>query len=214
MDHDDYDSLPSSKLTGRTTPLHDAAEAGDLEAIRRIAAEGAKLNARDKRGRTPLMVATHANQVEAFRLLLEFGADVDLQDDLRDNPFLYAGAEGLLDILKLANEAGADPTIRNRYGGVAIIPAAEKGHLETARYLLEHSKVDVNHVNNLGWTALLEAIILTDGGPVHQEIIRELIAHGADVTIPDGDGITPLQHARNRGFTEIASILQEAGATR
>jgi ankyrin repeat protein len=213
MDHDDYDSLPSSKLTGRTTPLHDAAGVGNVDAIRKLAAEGTYIDARDERGRTPLMVATHANQVEAFRLLLELGADVDRQDDKRDNPFLYAGAEGLLEILMLANEAGADPTLTNRYGGVAIIPAAEKGHLENVRYLLEHTRVDVNHVNNLGWTALLEAIVLTDGGPVHQQIIAELIAHGADVTIPDGDGVTPLQHARNRGFTEIARLLEEAGAT-
>jgi ankyrin repeat protein len=212
MDHDDYDSLPSSRLSGRTTLLHTAASMGDLDAIRKLAAEEGDINARDERGRTPLMAATRANQVEAFRQLLELGADVDLQDDMRDNPFLYAGAEGLLDILKLANEAGADPTIRNRYGGVAIIPAAEKGHLDNVRYLLEHTNVDVNHINNLGWTALLEAIVLTDGGPVHQEIIAALIEHGADVTIPDGDGVTPLQHARNRGYTEIAAILEKAGA--
>jgi ankyrin repeat protein len=212
MDIDDYDSPPSSKVTGRNTLLHTAASSGDLTAIRKLAAEGADIDARDERGRTPLMAATHANQVEAFRLLLELGADVDLQDDMRDNPFLYAGAEGLLDILKLASEAGADPTIQNRYGGVAIIPAAEKGHLDNVRYLLEHTAVDVNHVNNLGWTALLEAIVLTDGGPVHQEIIAALIAHGADVTIPDGDGVTPLQHARERGYVEIAAILEKAGA--
>jgi uncharacterized protein len=212
MDIDDYDSPPSSKVTGHSTLLHTAANSGDLTAIRKLASEGADIDARDERGRTPLMAATHANQVEAFRLLLELGADVDLQDDMRDNPFLYAGAEGLLDILKLASEAGADPAIQNRYGGVTIIPAAEKGHLDNVRYLLEHTKVDVNHVNNLGWTALLEAIVLTDGGPVHQQIIRELIEHGADVTIPDGDGVTPLQHARERGYVEIAAMLEKAGA--
>lgn len=191
--------------------LHRAAERGDLEGIRAAIAAGEDVNAHDGRGRTPLMAATYANQPAAFTLLLELGGDVDLQDDMLNNPFLYAGAEGLLVILKLAHQAGADPTIRNRYGGVAIIPAAEKGHLEAVRYLLQETSIDINHINNLGWTALLEAIILTDGGPVHQEIVRELIAHGADVNLPDGDGVTPLAHARDRGFREIVEILESAG---
>jgi ankyrin repeat protein len=212
MDVDDYDAPPSSRLRGKETALHRAAARGDLDGIRAAVAEGIEVDARDGRGRTAAMVATYANQVEAFRLLLELGADVDLRDDMLNNPFLYAGAEGLLEILELANGAGADPTITNRYGGVAVIPAAEKGHVETVRYLLEETAVDVNHVNNLGWTALLEAIVLTDGGPRHQEIVRTLIAHGADVNLPDGEGVTPLQHARGRGYSEIAGILEAAGA--
>lgn len=193
--------------------LIDAAAAGDLDGLRAILETSeVDVNVRDARGRTALMAATYANQPAAVALLLEAGADVDLQDDMRNNPFLYAGAEGLLEILKLVAEAGADPTIRNRYGGVAIIPAAEKGHLETVRYLLESTSVDVDHVNDLGWTALLEAIILTDGGPVHQQIIDELIGHGADVNIPDGDGVSPLAHARQRGYRAIESRLLAAGA--
>jgi hypothetical protein len=92
-----------------------------------------------------------------------------------------------------------------------LIPAAEHGYVEVVRYLLVHTEVDVNHVNNLGWTALLEAIMLNDGGPAQQETIRILIAHGADVTIADADGVTPMDHARQRGFSEIAAILAGAG---
>ena len=138
---------------------------------------------------------------------------MDLQDDRLDNPFLYAGAEGILDILKLANEAGADPAITNRYGGVALIPASERGHVETVRYLLDETDVDVDHVNRLGWTALLEAILLSDGGPRHQEIVRLLIEAGADLDLADKDGVKPLSHARARGQREIAATLEAAGAT-
>ena len=129
------------------------------------------------------------------------------------NPFLYAGAEGLLDILTLANDAGADPAITNRYGGVALIPASERGHVEVVRYLLSETDVDVDHVNDLGWTALLEAILLSDGGPRHQEIVRLLIENGADVDQADGAGVRPLTHAIARGQTEIVAILEAAGAT-
>ncbi|MEO5964387.1 MAG: ankyrin repeat domain-containing protein, partial [Candidatus Limnocylindrales bacterium] len=134
-------------------------------------------------------------------------------DNRLDNPFLYAGAEGLLDILRIVNEAGADPSLTNRFGGVALIPASERGHVEVVRYLLAESDVDVDHVNRLGWTALLEAIVLSDGGPAHQEIVGLLIEHGADVDLADGNGVTPLSHARTRGYAEIVRLLEAEGAT-
>lgn len=190
-----------------------AAAVGDVAGIGEAIAAGANVNARDDDGRTGLLIATQMRQLEAFRALIDAEADVDLQDDRLDNPFLYAGAEGILDILKLANEAGADPAITNRYGGIALIPASERGHVETVRYLLSESDVDIDHVNKLGWTALLEAILLSDGGPRHQEIVRLLLEHGADPDLADKDGIKPLSHARARGQQEIASILQAEGAT-
>ena len=208
--------VPSPVQPGGTVAtdlrLHDAASAGDLPTLRARIAAGADLDARDDVGRTAVMAATIARQVEAVRVLLDAGADVDIRDDRLDNPFLYAGAEGLLDILRLANEAGADPAITNRFGGIALIPASERGHVEVVRYLLEETDVDVDHVNNLGWTALLEAIILSDGGPAHREIVALLIEAGADVDLADRDGVTPLAHARSRGYTEIAALLEAEGA--
>jgi len=194
--------------------LHEAAARGDLEAIARLLAEGLDIDARDADGRTPVMTATVARQTAAVRALVEAEADVDIRDDRLDNPFLFAGAEGLLDILRLVNEAGADPAITNRYGGIALIPACERGHVEVVRYLLEQSDVDVDHVNNLGWTGLLEAIILADGAAAHQEIVRLLLENGADPDLADRDGVSPLAHARAKGQEEIAALLDAAGATR
>jgi ankyrin repeat protein len=146
------------------------------------------------------------------RALVDAGADVDIRDNRLDNVFLYAGAEGLLDILRIANEAGADPALNNRFGGIALIPASERGHVEVVRYLLAESDVDVDHVNRLGWTALLEAIILSDGGPAHQEIVGMLLEAGADPDLADAEGVAPLAHARSRGYDAIAALLVAAGA--
>jgi hypothetical protein len=68
--------------------------------------------------------------------------------------------------------------------------------------------IDVDHVNRLGWTALLEAVILGDGGPDHQRIVERLVDAGADRAIADEDGVTALEHARDRGYTEIVELLE------
>jgi uncharacterized protein len=79
------------------------------------------------------------------------------------------------------------------------------------RRLLE-TPVDVDHVNRLGWTALLEAIVLGGGDDRHIEVVRLLVGAGADVNLADGDGVTPLAHARRQGFAAMVKILERAGA--
>ena len=113
------------------------------------------------------------------------------------------------EILKMALAAGADLKDINRYRGTGLIPAAHHGHVEAVKLLLA-TAIDKDHVNNLGWTALLEAVVLGDGGQRHTEIVRLLVAAGANVNIADRDGVTPLAHAKRRGYAEMARIL--AGA--
>lgn len=183
------------------------ASKGETEQVLQVIKAGANLNAQDAKGRTAVLAATYANEIETVRALIEAGANIDLQDDRLDNVILHAGANGYLEIVKLAIAAGADMTITNRYGGTALIPAADRGHVETVEELLKNSAVDIDHINHLHWTALLEAVILGDGGKKHQEIVQLLVDYGADIRIADGDGVRPLEHARNRGFEEMEKIL-------
>lgn len=199
----------------RATPqalLH-AAQAGDVATLERLLHGGVPVDSRDARGRTALLVAAQADRVPAAALLIARGADVNAKDDIQDSPFLWTGAQGRLDILRLTLQAGADLTSTNRYGGTALIPAAHHGHVETVRELLK-TRIAIDHVNRLGWTALLEAVILGDGGPAHTEIVRLLLAHGANPALPDAQGVTPLAHAQQRGQAAVAALLQRALAPR
>ena len=188
-----------------------AAAADDTATLQRLLAAGVPVDLRDERGRTALLIATYRDARQAARALVAAGADVNAKDDQDDSPFLYAGAEGRLAILRMTLAAGADLASVNRYGGTALIPAAHHGHVETVRELLA-TEIDIDHVNRLGWTALLEAIILGDGGPVHSEIVRLLVAAGARVDLADGEGVSPLAHARRRGYGTIVETLEAAGA--
>ena len=73
------------------------------------------------------------------------------------------------------------------------------------------TEIEIDHVNRLGWTALLEAIIVGGGDRRHTQVVRLLVDAGAGVNLPDAEGVTPLAHARRRGFEAIAGILERAG---
>lgn len=189
--------------------LFEAVRSESVATIEEIIRGGFDIEARDDQGRTALLLATQLNNVKAARVLIDSGADVNAKDNIDDSPFLYAGAEGRLEILRMTLEHGADLSSVNRYGGTALIPAAHHGHVETVQELLK-TKIDIDHVNFLGWTALLETVILGDGGPTYIEITRLLINAGADPDITDNNNVSPLEHAKSRGFDEIANLIENA----
>ncbi|WP_285766332.1 ankyrin repeat domain-containing protein [Peribacillus sp. SI8-4] len=191
--------------------LLQAAEKGDTETINSLIEDGADIDLQDSKGRTAIMIAAYHNDLKTAKILIAAGADVNIQDDMKNNPFLYAGAEGYLEILRATIDAGADPAMTNRYGGTALIPASEHGYVSVIKELLNQTDIDINHVNNLGWTALLEAIILNDGDE-QQQTVQLLLDHGADVNIADHDKVTPLQHARMKGLKDIERMLLKEGA--
>lgn len=205
-----------SETPGATSPRVDdaalipAAERGDTRAVGRLLERGADVNVRDGSGATPLMAAARQNRLEVARRLIEAGANVDAQDDAGQNAYLIVAAEGYLEFLQLLIQNGVDLSITDNEGGTGLIHAADAGRVDIIRVLLDAGVDDVNQVNTYGWTALLEAIILGDGGPRYTEIVRLLVDAGADVNIADSEGVTPLEHARQSGYEEIAGILRDA----
>ena len=189
-----------------------AAAQGNITAIRSLASNGANLNARDPRGRTPLMVAAHLQHHNAVRALIEAGADINALDKDRYDVITIAAVADDPEMISIAVAGGGDPTlITSRYDGTALIAAAHLGHDKVVKTLIE-SGAPLDHVNNLDWTALIEAIVLGDGGQRHTETVRALVSAGANVNLPDGNGIRPLRLALQRGYDDIAEILRNSGA--
>ena len=189
-----------------------AAAVGDLPAAREALAGGANRDATDREEASAILLAARGGHHAVVRALIAAGVDIDAQDQTCSNPFLFGCITGDLALVRMMVEAGADITRRTRMGGNGLTPAAEKGHREVVRYLLENTRINVNHTNNLGWTALIETIILGDGGPVRREIVALLLQHGAHPEMPDPWGATPADLARERGYGEIVQILERHGA--
>ncbi|MFD6435769.1 ankyrin repeat domain-containing protein [Streptomyces venezuelae] len=190
--------------------LLDAARAGNAAEVTAALDAGARVEARDTELRSPLLLAALGDHVEAARVLVAAGADVDAQDHRSDSPWLVTGVTGSVAMLHVLLPAGPDLKLRNRFGGISVIPASERGHVAYVREVLRVTDIDVDHVNDLGWTALLEAVILGDGGRAHQEIVELLLAAGATPDLADRDGVTPLAHAERRGFDRVAQLLRSA----
>ncbi|MFF2314850.1 ankyrin repeat domain-containing protein [Arthrobacter sp. NPDC058097] len=157
-----------------------------------------------------LVLAAKGNDAALVEQLIREGGNVNAKDSIQDSAFLYAGAEGFNEILRLTVANGADVRSTNRFGGTALIPASEHGHVETVRILIA-AGVPVNHVNKLGWTAMQEAILLNNGGPRQQDVVRQLLDAGADPDIRDPQGRTALENAERLGFAEIARLIRGRG---
>ncbi|MFD4960562.1 ankyrin repeat domain-containing protein [Microbacterium sp. NPDC058389] len=185
-----------------------AAQSGDADAAALAIRAGADLEVRDPElQRTPLMHAVMADHVEVAQLLVAMGADPDAFDYRRDTPWVMTGVTGSVAMLEALLPGRPDLSIPNRRGGTPAHPAAERGHVEYIRRVVQVPGLDLDRVNLNGWTALLEAVVFGDGGPGQQEIVRLLLAAGADPGIRDAAGLTAREEAERRGFAELAALL-------
>ena len=202
---------PSATEAARYTGLFAAAQLGDLAKAKKLLAKGVNVNARDPYGRTAVHIASHARQRELIRALAQAGADRDLLENDRYDAVTIASVADDEESLRVLLGLGASAKLTtSRYDGTALIAAAHLGHDGVVRQLIA-AGAPLDHVNNLHWTALIEAIVLGNGGPRHQEVVRALLAAGASTRLTDREGNTPLALAKARGYSVMVSLLEQAG---
>jgi ankyrin repeat protein len=194
--------------------LHAAAANGDVAEIERLIADGERPDIQDSNSRTPLHVAAYRKHHAAARALLRLGANANALDAQRCDILTIAAVQNDIDMLKIALDGGASTrTVTTSYEGTALSAAAHRGHVEIVRHLIANG-APLDHVNRMGWTALIEAVVLGNGGPGHVAIVEALVKAGADTEIKDRRGATALTYARQRRYSDIVKILEPAQGRR
>jgi len=203
--------VPTPQQAASYSGLLAAAHRGDLAALDSLLAAGTDLRARDAQGRSAVHVATFARQHEVLRRLARAGADLGALENDRYDAVTIAAVADDEETLRVLLELGASAAlVTSRYDGTALIAAAHLGHDGVVRQLIR-AGAPLDHVNNLHWTAVIEAVVLGDGGPRHQATLRALLDAGASVALTDRSGRTPLELARSRGYSEMVALLEAAG---
>jgi len=215
-------SMPFAQKNDESKIVH-AVLTSNSELVSSLLDSGMNPDTKNDKNKTLLYLATENNDLGMVDLLLRKGALVDFpfgeENENRimkknkfkvidPTPFLYAAAHGQAEILNRLIQEKPDLEIRNFYGGNALIPAAEKGHYETAKLLLEKTNIDVNFVNYLGWTALLEVVLLSKNRSMQLKMAKLLLEHGADINIKDNNGVSALVHVRINNNEELTLLLE------
>ena len=118
------------------TPLHIAAERGDIDVAMFLIETGADVNVTDAKGNTPLIFIIHkTGDLKLIKRLLEKGATVNTQNHTGETALMYAAWRGHANIVRLLLENRADATLKNRQDDTALTLAQSQGHLEIVEML-------------------------------------------------------------------------------
>ena len=202
------------------TPLMSAADKMSAALIKMLLEAGARvsINAKDNEGRTALMFAAERGHVETIKMLLEAGAAINAKDNMGKaalmytQGYMYSGSSSL-DAGKCLIATGASINDVNAKGQTPLMPAVQRNYLEEVKLLLgAGARASVNARDSQGKTALMyvKRQLYNDASA---DIIRSLVAAGADVNAIDDDGETPLMLSLSHDFYYgNPMVLLEEGA--
>jgi ankyrin repeat protein len=188
-------------------PLLDAIDAGDVDRLAQLLAAGTDPNKpfKSRHSLTPLQVAVAeleaagelepGGPIDAVVLLLRYGADVNGWDERRmSTPLLRAVMIKHVEAVHILLAAGADPNACGEEGDSPLRFCADNRLLEMARLLLHCGAGKTIH--EAGGLAGMNALGLAVYG-LHVDMVRLLLAHGADPHVQDADRMTVFDHLRH-----------------
>lgn len=185
------------------TPLHDAAQLGDVaQAGAIIMDDPSSVNVKDIHGSTPLSIAAQEGHLEVVKLLLEKGAAIETKTNYRRAPVSTAAFYSNPAIVKVLAVKGTVEAI----GATPLYIAAREGHLAVVKLLLEKGAAIEAKAED-GCTPLSTAAF--NG---HADVVKLLLERGAAVEGKHKDSVTPLAMAAQQGHLEVVRLLLEKGA--
>lgn len=235
----------NTTLRGGETALMTAARTGKLDPVKALLARGAQVDAKERRGQTAIMWAAAEGHASVVETLIHAGGDFRSPLNSGFTPLFFAVREGHIEVVDVLLKAGADvntamqprqPAGKGpRKGTSPLILAVENGHFELALALLK-AGADPNDQRS-GFTALHtiswvrkpgrgdegDPAPIGSGNLSSLQLVKELVAHGADVNAPlkrdvkgqvhiNTLGATPFLFAAITADTPLMRRLVELGA--
>jgi ankyrin repeat protein len=189
--------------------LISAAGHGDHAKVKSLLDKGADVNAKRDGGWTALMLAARGGHVEVAKTLLDKGADVNANNYAGRQPSAPLSLDQICERTIAMDSYPTYPSLWDNqffYGSTALMMAANWGHPEVARLLLDNG-ADVNARNHFGTTALAAAVLKG-----YLEVTKILLDKEADPNEQDCWGLPILSRAVLRGYPEAVKVLLENGA--
>ena len=215
-DSDVRDLSPLDSQHDAATPLHHAAEEGDVSLIRALLKIGARVDERDAEGQTPLMVAASWGQPDAIRALVEGGADTSAQDDGGDTALHEAARADEVESLMMLLELGAEKDPRNKLGATPLHLASHKGNNAATKALIRGGAA-VSGAKSLmrGGYSPLHAAAANGSADCLQDLIDagSSLRHSASESSLRGGSATALELAEDAGQGRTASMLRNASVS-
>ena len=203
-------ALSAADGAAAQTPVPDAAERGDLAAVRALIVEGADVTAVQGDGATALHWAVYREQQELVALLIDAGADVEAANDYGVTPFALAARQGHAGLLQRLLDAGLDPNDPRHAvnaGETPLLAATRSGQLAAIDVLLDAgADIDAQETWN-GQSSLMWA-----GAEGQAGVVARLIERGADITLRSNSGAGALLFATRKGSVPAVEALLAAGA--
>ena len=197
-------------VAAQEAALADAAQHGDIAAVRSLLAQHADVHARQGDGATALHWAAYRNDAETAAALIRAGADVDAANDYGVTPLSLAARNGNAGIVSQLLAAGVDPDDPRQAvnaGETPLMLAARSGRVDAVEVLATAgADIDAQEHWN-GQSALMWA-----GAEGHVPVVEALIALGADIRARSNSGATPLLFAVRKGSIGAVQALLGAGA--
>ena len=192
------------------SPLQYAVQRKNPAMARLLLQYKANPNAAGRNGLTPIHTAVVMRNLEMLKLLLAHGGNINAPDRSGRTPLHDVVERGSADWVGILAKHGADVNRKGRFGVAPLHLAAAQHKIEMVRALLKH-KADPRLIGSDHQTPLHMGAWQSDKHAADLQIAKLLLDRGADPTIKDTHGMTPLWRAQFSRRKDLVQCMLDEG---